>query len=80
MTQEQLRALNGDKAWLAPNFVDVVVFPPNGKPLSFVFRDEETADRVAKAMMEAVEQCGGRATVVRTVPESNTERGRGRAH
>jgi hypothetical protein len=60
--QQQIDARTGHPAWTSqftPRLFTLVAQRPKGVENAFLFSDEEMAGRVAKAMVHAVELCGG---------------------
>ena len=60
--QQQIDARNGHPGWtsrIQPNLFTLVARRPKGLENAFLFSSEELAGRVAKAMIHAVELCGG---------------------
>ena len=60
--QKQIDARSGHSAWssrIEPNIFTLIVRRAKGIDNVFLFSDEEMAGRVAKAMLHAVELCGG---------------------
>jgi len=60
--QKQVDTRNGHPAWnsrIEPNLFSLVARRPKGLENAFLFSEEEMAGRVAKAMVHAVELCGG---------------------
>jgi hypothetical protein len=60
--QKQVDTRNGHPAWnsrITPNLFTLVARRPKGLENAFLFSEEEMANRVAKAMVHAVELCGG---------------------
>jgi hypothetical protein len=60
--QQQVDARNGHPSWtsrIQPTLFTLVARRPKGLENAFLFSSEELAGRVAKAMVHAVELCGG---------------------
>ena len=60
--QKQVDTRSGHAAWtsrIEPNLFTLVARRPKGVENAFLFSGEEMAGRVAKAMVHAVELCGG---------------------
>jgi hypothetical protein len=60
--QNQVDSRNGHPDWnsrIAPSLFTLIARRPKGLVNVFLFSDEEMANRVAKAMVHAVELCGG---------------------
>ena len=60
--QNQVDSRSGHPDWnsrIAPNLFTLIARRPKGVVNVFLFSDEEMANRVAKAMVHAVELCGG---------------------
>jgi len=60
--QKQIDTRSGHSSWtsrIEPNLSTLIVRRPKGLENAFLFSEEEMAGRVAKAMVHAVELCGG---------------------
>ncbi|HSZ62082.1 MAG TPA: hypothetical protein VK828_09800 [Terriglobales bacterium] len=60
--QQKVDARNGHPEWtlrVEPNLFTLVARRPKGLENAFLFSEEEMAGRIAKAMVHAVELCGG---------------------
>jgi hypothetical protein len=60
--QHQVDTRGGHPEWtsrIEPNLFTLVARRPKGLENAFLFSDEEMADRIAKALVHAVELCGG---------------------